>query len=568
MSSPILVPRKEETRFSRVFSASTIFSIILLPCICFLLAGTKAFDDVFIVLWSGKMLGQSWWFLNYNFEHQEMASSILGVVLSWLAFCIAPDAQYLLNKLMCLAAALATLIVCVLMRRLFFSNTVWFGISIAIIPTVLSPVFFHWAIIGLEQPFYALLILLYALTVIRLLTKYSHVINVFLTVVLILLMLVRPENMWIVLFHVAMITLFPGVRRRGLLIAPSIIAALFLAGLFLFRWTNFGYFFPNPVYAKSSIIQDPVRTILDGLGYLSGYYFYTILGVLHLCALTYAIGCWLVLFFIGGRAEFAVKYRVDLVLGAILIGYVISVVIMGGDWMMYHRFLMPMVLFNNIILSTVIIRQMEARGSSETKRFLAFAVIIFVSLHNIYSPSRELMLHNKAKNYPYLGMTFNLSDLLSVDLSALNRDWLNQSYVYHRDRFMRLFIEEHFTKVLARSKHLTILTNQAGLLPMYIRDLYPRENARISFIDPHGLINLDIARLAVPKNQLGNIGGGSLASILLDTNNPISEHILQNKPNLVYILQQLEENDRDALKAKGYELVWDRPQVVFLFKDY
>jgi hypothetical protein len=514
------------------------------------------------------MLGQSWWFLNYNFEHQEMASSILGVVLSWLAFCIAPDAQYLLNKIMCLVAALTTLIVCVLMRRLFFSTTVWLGISITIISTVLSPVFFHWAIIGLEQPFYALLLFLYALIVIKLLTRHSSILNILLTIVLIFLMLVRPENMWIVLFHLVLITLYPGVGKRGLLITPSIVAALFLTGLFLFRWVNFGYLFPNPVYAKSSVIQDPVRTILDGLGYLSGYYFYTILGFLHLCVLIYAIGCWLVLFFKGEREEFAFKYRVDLVLGAILIGYIISVVVMGGDWMMYHRFLMPIILFNNIILSTIIIRQMEFSGSSESKRYLAFAVMIFISLHNMNSPSRELMLHNKAKYYPYSGATFNVADLLSVDLRALNSDWLNQSYVYHRDRFMRLFIEEHLIKILAQTTHLTILTNQAGLLPMYIRDLYPKENARISFIDPHGLINLDIARLAVPKNQLGNIGGGSLTSVLLDSSNPVSEPLLQHQPNLVYILQQLEENDREALKAKGYQLVWDRPQAVFLFKDY
>lgn len=34
-------------------------------------------DDVFIFLWTGENLHKSYWFVNYNFQTQEMVSSIL-----------------------------------------------------------------------------------------------------------------------------------------------------------------------------------------------------------------------------------------------------------------------------------------------------------------------------------------------------------------------------------------------------------------------------------------------------------------------------------------------------------
>ena len=126
-------------------------------------------DDVFITLWAGKTLGTAPWFINYNGELQEISSSILGALTAKLAYLCCADTYYLANKLFGAVAALATLAIIWLQRRTFFHHPFPSACAIAAIALLgFNPSFAYWSLGGLETPYYALLILLYAALAIRL----------------------------------------------------------------------------------------------------------------------------------------------------------------------------------------------------------------------------------------------------------------------------------------------------------------------------------------------------------------------------------------------------------------
>ncbi len=151
--------------------AGYVLNPIRLFCLILLLISLSALyrylgagrDNVFITLWAGKTLGTATWFINYNGESQEISSSILGA----------------LDRQICLSLLRGNLLSGEQTVRMG-SRAGDSGGHLAPAPHLLSPLsptasaiaavallgfnpsFAYWSLGGLETPYYALLILLYA----------------------------------------------------------------------------------------------------------------------------------------------------------------------------------------------------------------------------------------------------------------------------------------------------------------------------------------------------------------------------------------------------------------------
>ncbi len=548
--------KRGEWRTALLFSC-VLLSIVLNTLYQYLGAGR---DDVFITLWAGKTLGAGPWFINYNGEAQEISSSLLGALIAKFAYLCCADTYYLTNKLLGGAAALATLLAIWLNRHIFFRHLPD-GAAIATIALLgFNPSFAYWSLGGLETPYYALFIFLYTALAIRVFNPAKDVTHrhyFSLALVQILAILCRPEGFWLIGMTLILTGLYwPALpdRRLPIIKAAILLPLSFLAALFAIRHAMTGAIFPNPVYAKVSISH--LGGFREGWNYLTGFYTLGPIGVLlaatTLCSM--ALAGYAALRLLPPCRKFPPPDGRFLVPALLICAYEAFIVLVKGDWMEYHRFLVPALALKMLLL-VMLGEKLLALTPASRRRPTSFAATVLLVL-----VVADEWRHRAPQD---------CSTRLTVNFFAKFQDRPNDATIglncaHQRDGYaIRPFIDHELSNYLAQQGHLTIVTYQGGYFPYFLRERFsPRE---ITLVDTTGLLNLEIAKVEGEKIPTGNKYLDDIPAILGGEVPGLSERVLRYHPNMIYMLADSEAGQA-RLKAIGFERVHQAPGGVVYLK--
>lgn len=516
-------------------------------------------DDVFITLWVGKTLGTGPWFINYNGESQEISSSILGALIAKFAYLYCEETYYLANKLFGWGAALATLAVIWLQRRTFFDQFPDLGAIATVALLGFNSSFAYWSLGGLETPYYALLILLYAVFAIRIFNPKNADQQPYLslTLVQILAILCRPEGFWLIGVTSALVLAYWNTlsdRRLTIIRAAILPPLLFLLALFAIRYAMTGAIFPNPVYAKVSISY--MGGLQEGWNYLNQFYAIGLIGLL--LAGTTLISCGLISYtalrLLLPRQELTPLASRLLVPALVICAYDVFIVIVKGDWMEYHRFFTP-TLGLKMLLLVMLGEKIHAMTPAPFRRLASLAATILLVL---------VIVGEWQYRSPRDCSTRLTVDLLPKFLDRPNDATIALNCAHRRDGdAIRPFIDRELPRYLAQQGHLRIVTYQGGYFPYFIREQFsPRD---ITFVDTTGLLNLDIAMVDGEKIPTGNKYLDDILAILDGRVPGLSEKVSRYNPNMIYMLGD-SETSQARLKAIGFEKIHQAPGAVIYLK--
>lgn len=540
---------------------------VLLALTCFVVYSISQFlaagrDDTFIMLWAGQTLGHAPWFVNFNYETQEIASSILGVFIAALTKTLPVGYALLLIKLLGLSAGCTTLILLWARRNVLFADLPdrhWLAMG-ALVATAASPVFQYWTLGGLETPYHALFLLAFCLVYVRSLTaRTAAVLDWWLVGVGGLLILARVEAFWPILLAGGL----TAVMRRFMPIPAATVRALYLLLAFIvaimaLRFLLTGALWPNPVYAKTG---DFSNAIPAGWEYLLEYYGYSPWSWLQGVALIYGVAALLRLCACAvGRNKPGLRVMHEAVIGAMVLFHQLFVLISGGNWMEYFRFMSAIVPLLNILafsmLGVVAGRFMPVGKRKFWLKGLAAVAMIF-SLTQVGRGGANYA-GNCAK--PLAGNIF------SADIERLSRSVILNNCAHARDWMaIKPFLDEKLPILLQQAGgHLTVVSHQGGFFPYFLRQKYGPE--QVWFIDSAGLNELQIAQLPGRKSSAGQIGGERIDLALLGVSGALSEYFRQHPADLVYSVFA-DVRARENFLYMGYKVVWDTPHAVVFFRQ-
>lgn len=517
-------------------------------------------DDTFIMLWAGQTLGHDFWFVNFNYETQEISSSIFGALIAALTKGMTVQHALLVIKLFGLIASLATLVLLWSQREAFFSGIyhkrlLALGTIVAI---ATSPSFQYWTLGGLETPYYALFLSAFCLLLTRSLScneDASGRIDWWLAVGGILLILTRAEGFW----PIIMAGVFCIVIRRSIAVRNSTIKALFVSIVFLvvlmiLRIKFTGALWPNPVYAK---VGDYVSAVPAGARYIMDYYKTSLWGMIQGIAFLYGISA---MFRFGLCAlrrfppgEFLI---LEAVIGATVLCQQVFIVLTGGNWMEYFRFEVAVIPLQNVLVFRMISAMSRNLPQIVVRKGILVSVFVLLSFTQI-GRAGNLYAGNCAKplgKEVWAAGIDGISQHLILGNCAHSRDW----------NAIKPFIDKKLPELLSESGgHLTVASYQAGFFPYFLRQKY--SSNEIWFIDTMGLNDIAIARLPGRKSNTGHFDGTRIDLALAGKSGALSEFLEKQPPNMVYLLSA--DNDvRENFSALGYRVVWDEPGAVVFFR--
>lgn len=186
-----------------------------------------------------------------------------------------------------------------------------------------------------------------------------------------LLAITRPEGAAFIgaifVYEFSRAVLKKKVSWKGALLTLVIFGILF-AALLLWRYTTYGELLPTTVSAKTGDLQQQIK---HGFGYVAGFtleYFYLIIPYLLATTLLISRGgmggwwAWIALIFVGGYTAFNL--------------------LVGGDWMIGYRFMMPITPL--LIAAPAMVLQNFKLGSPlAVIGFAAYSVWLSSQLHGV-----------------------------------------------------------------------------------------------------------------------------------------------------------------------------------------
>jgi hypothetical protein len=519
-------------------------------------------DDVFLLLWSGETLGTGPWFLNYNYDPQEMISSVTGALVAGLAFLVAPEATFLVTKLLGFAAAAVALALLWWAREAIFDRRGAAPLALAaVLATGLSPVFQYWSLGGLETPYQALFLLAYVASFAVFDRRPVAGTGLALILVQILVLLTRTEAFWLLGASAALVAL--RVRqRRGVRWDVAVLAvptAFFLVFTGL-RWYATGLPFPNPTYAKVGSFD---ITLVLGARYLLAYARESGLTLLHAVVTLFACVVVLrgaaVLVLPGQRKGPALPLLASC---GVIVGHELFVLAIGGNWMEYFRFLAPTVPLKNLVLVWLAADGFERVTGRLPRRAVAVAaaaVLIALSVQQQWMSGRTPMrgARNCSATLP--------RDFFSADLAAMNERAISLNCTHARENEnIRPFIEDSMRCFVERAGPLTLTSYQAGYFTYLVRQNFGVDEVR--FFGTMGLINREVALLPVPKDPMGIVEGNRIDLVVAGKKGALSDQVRAADPDILYLFSAPGQR-RETFASAGYQLVWERPHAVVFFKS-
>jgi hypothetical protein len=537
-------------------------------------------DDTFITLWTGMSLAEGHGLVNYNFEPVEMSSSLLHTLVIGVIHLLAPDFIYTINKVLGLLAGATLLIVLHQKRHCLFgddiSGIMALGVTYAGLANSRS--WLYWNLGGLETPFQTLILFLYGLSLIEFWNTPVRVLP--LVVLQTLFLFVRPEGFTLILFTAVFIlgrAMFHRTfhtKQIALLIG---IPSFFLFIMLMTRYLHFGLLFPNPVYAKVnfSLDNNTISTLRTGIKYLKGFYLSS----------PYITGQAVILIIFLIRSIYTLinrKHKPDFdrsaqgfvfmpLLGLILLNH-LFVIITGGDWMEFFRFLAPAVPFL-VVLTTgfayktvneVIKKNNLSRPYLETSANIALGAVLLILIAT-NSGQRD---NYKAPDFHNCSERFNAAKVraISLDYRHLDDNLILMNCAGQRDwNGLMLFITDELPRdYQLLGQNITIATFQMGFFPYYIKKDHP--TMKIRFIDTLGIGDTNVARLKGARQSYGLSEGTRIAEILAGESGELSNYVLSQNPNMIYVLNATILR-RQQLADLGWAVQLDKPGAVIFIKN-
>ncbi len=541
-------------RIPALGTAAALAGFMLLSLSMFHGAG---FDDDIITLWSGKTLGQDWWFINYNGVRSEMTSSILAALVAKLAFLLQPEMAYTLNKLFLFLCAPLALWLPWHYRRSYLSGPYADWLAMAVVGTAAaSPVLQYWSMSSLEAPLHTLLLTWYCFLLIDFVRQPER--QAWLLVLAqVLLILVRPEGFWAMGVTFCMLLLFHGraALRPRLALAYLAPAAFFLI-LLGARYLATGLLFPNAAYAKVAIGENALAT---GWKRLMAFYRFT--AAQGIFAIALAVGAVLAFRSVVLRRAGGGSVALCGLCAVIIAHELFFVIVGGGSGAGMHRLLTPVTVLHACLFFHLL-EQWVLPLLGRIPRVPAPAGICLLA---------ALLAGNFLLRVPAMAARPDDRIVKTIITYARRGDWvamdrgvMQLNAKHRRDiRFMDPFIQRRLIRLLARQDELRIVTYQAGYFPYRIKNLYP--NARITFFDTGGLVDGHIGRAASRKNSKGVARLTALRQILTGRHE-LSGPLKDFNPNMIYALG-MSKADRNVLAPLGWKTVYAKPGAVVLFKQ-
>lgn len=313
-------------RFDSRFTHHTIaLAACTLPLWIYgVLCGSTGHDDSHITFWQAHTLLEHGQLLNYNGERIEQSSSLLAILLTAMLALITPlsivSSGYLINLL---GAVIVIALTYFAAQRIGYSRP-WLPALL----TALTPYFAYWAWSGMETTLAAATVLIFLFLAHRFLQTPHLTTGFFHWLSAAALASVRPEMIAVgALLLIICAVLF---RRPTLLLFLT----AFLA-LALWRYSYFGLWFPNPVYAKSG--TPDIEQLQRGVQYFLRLFRHPLSAI--------GITTTLLLFSASCIKHFQQRNNNSLpflcCLWILLYGG--FVITSGGDWMKEGRFWVPLI---------------------------------------------------------------------------------------------------------------------------------------------------------------------------------------------------------------------------------
>jgi hypothetical protein len=317
-------------------------------------------------------------------------------------------------------------------------------------------------------------------------------------VLLTLLALTHPEGLLYTGGTILLVVLEPDDRARRLRLAGM--TALLVSGLWAARWAYFGYFWPNPVYAKAGA---SLGLWLAGLRRAESYL------TLH--------GFWLAL---AGLAWVAIRRRRDLLtrLAVLVVGLALAMEIAsGGDAFAFYRFLLPAMPFGAAAMVFLAVQLALSRLPVRRSRPLGIGLALLwlgASAGASYLPARSL-LYRRSRS----------------DVAVLKRiERINADYFE-----VGLWLREHLPR------DAVLATNAAGIVP------YVSERRTIDML---GLNDVHIAH-----------GEQSLGMGVVGHEKRDARYVLSRRPNVILLglptlsRARVPEQELSSWVGRGYRLL-------------
>lgn len=539
------------------------FSIVLYVFLSIFRFAGAGRDDTFLTLWAGEQLARGELWMNYNLERSEMSSSLLHTMIIAVIDLVFPEHLYFMNKVFGVLMGVVMLLTISRYYPVFMQDREkrersWFFLTL--FSLAIYPAWMYWNLGGLETPVQSWLFVVYVIGFASLLKRRTPSAPFWLVVVQCLYVLVRPEGFLIILLSwVCLIAYHWYNKKRWSLFCPwfsSVILpplAFFLV-LTATRYLFLGALFPNPVYAKVGARQVVSSNLLAGFQYLYGFYTSSPLAFLQCVCLIMATIVTVINFF--KRANLHLPLAVSV---AVVTMNHVFVVLVGGNWMEYFRFLSPVVPL--LVLITVLLFRQAVRHVPGRQNVVHIAIVLVFT---------GLAIHNFASQQDRGTPEDDGNCALPLDIGQVWRTWswrtldedlMQLNCAQKRDWTAIVpFIRDELPEVAARlASHLRIVTYQMGFFPYYVKHTQP--DLDIRFIDTAGLIDIEVARLPLAKDSGGIVGYTRLSSILTGDAGLLSEYVLKHAPNLCYTMGMADADHRKLLED-GWVTVWQKPQGV------
>lgn len=543
-----------KTTQAHIFAIACIIGLFFVHAfIRFLSAGR---DDTFIMLWAGQTFSLARGFVNYNYKPEEIASSEIA---AWLASPTSGwdpgHALLYIKTLGLLTAALTLVLIWAHRGDLKTSRSSPPLIYLPIIATAASQSFQYWSLGGLETPYHTFLLTAFAFSLSSCLKEgqdcgFGNTVS--LVAILSLLMMTRTEAFWPWLLIVGFILIDAnGISRSRsayvIAIAPGFVFVLILAT----RYYYTGGLWPNPVYAKVGLDLD---TLEAGIAYIANYLNASPWCKIQTAGFLYGLLSFLIFLFrrLLGKQDIP---GLQTVLGSIVAGQMTFVVLSGGNWMEYSRFIAPITPELNILLLLSILELCNRLQA--TPRAIAATSVILLStslaqLGTWKNPEIKNCARPLTMDKPYSLTT--ISEHTIAGNCAHGRDIAN----------LKPFIDHELPRILQTDHSpLIVASYQAGFFPYFLRQRFaPNE---VIFIDTVGLTDGVTARLPGKRTARGLTAGGRIDLALRGEAGALSEYLKAWPPSLIYVLDAGPEM-RENLSFLGYQPILDKPGTVIFYK--
>jgi len=414
-------------------------------------------------------------------EPIEGYTNFLWVVVAALFEKIGISSPQIMPVISSFFAAMTVILMQLILYE-FFSKKV---VIISSICLVLSPTFIIWSTSGLATMPYAFLMLAFPYCLYKR-PKVTLLVGVALS-------LIRFEGVFFAFFILAVMALEKD-RRYTLKIAWQL--ALIYACYFIFRVIYFCDVFPNTAYMKVAL---NFAVLERGFNYAATYFFTSTISFLALLGL---------MVMLLRRCKF--RFQILLIYLALL-GYP---VVVGGDFMAFSRFYLPLAVFQIIPIAYLI-----SCVKGIDKGAITLAMLSFFSLYNITPFSRNFLL-----NYH-----FRLNKTVGLETFKTEAE------------FYRAVVEANSQKQHLFVQALNQVTNQDDSVVLTAIG-YVGYMTKLKVYDCYGLVNKDLRQVKVSKLRSPGHDKGVK-----------QRFFLTYKPTIMYLeVKKSVKNLRKLLKNQEY----------------